>query len=120
MILVIESMLFQALFSKYTKIMVNCIIKLVTHKATEGVDLPFSRLKIFGKVLSFAAAYGIWAIIIVNASQEVSRAIITPKFITHPPQEPTISCKIGPVDGLLKAPSWATFILPNGSNESSA
>ena len=87
--------------------MVSCITALVTHSETEGLSWLFSRAKTFGNVPSFAAAYGICAIMIVNASQLVIRAMITPRFMIQPPQRPTIPARIGAVEGLERFASSA-------------
>ena len=81
------------------------MMTLVTISETFGVSFAFSFRKTFGNVPSIAAAYGICAIMIVNASQLVNSAIITPRFMAQPPQWPTIEERIGAVDGLERAAS---------------
>lgn len=94
---------------------------LVTKSDTLGVPLAFSFLKMRGKVPSMAAAYGIWAIMIVKASQLVSSATITPRFMRMPPQEPcTTSCSRGAVEGFASPASSGWYIRPNGRIDSRA
>ena len=118
---VTESMVFHAFVAKYTRIMVSCITPLVTQSETLGISFLFSFLKIRGNVPSLAAAYGICAIMIVNASQLVRSATITPRFMRMPPQEPcTTSCSRGAVEGFASPASSGWYIRPNGRIDSRA
>ena len=75
----------------------------MTQSEADGLSCAFACLKNRGNVPSSAAAYGICAIMIVNASQLVMSAMITPRFITQPPHEPTTFVRIGAVDGFCSA-----------------
>ena len=96
---VILSIVFHALLEKYTINIANCIRILVIQSDTDGVPFEFSVPKIFGNVPSFAAAYGISAVIIVQASQLASTAIISPIFISQLPHAPTAFSRTPAVDG---------------------
>ena len=83
--------------------MVSCMRPLVTQSEADGLSCAFVCLKNRGNVPSSAAAYGICAIMIVNASQLVMSAMITPRFITQPPHGPTTFARIGALDGFSNA-----------------
>ena len=97
---VMESMVFHALVEKYTKSKHNCIAIEVILSEAEGAPCLFSLVKSLGKVQFSAAACGIWAVTMVQASQLVKTEITKPMFISHEPHLPTACSKIPAVEGL--------------------
>lgn len=80
---------------------------LVTHRDTEGEPFSFSVVNALGKVPFCAAAWGISAVTIVQASQLVRTETNRPMFMSQAPQGPTMCSKTPAVDGLGTAASCA-------------
>ena len=90
----------------------------MTHKDTDGAPAAFSLLNWRGKVPFLDAAYGISAVIRVQASQLASTAMIRPTFISQLPHGPTARSSTPAVDGVGTAESSAWVMKPYGSTES--
>ena len=109
-----ESMVFHALLEKYTIKIASCISALVIHKDTHGAPAAFCFANTFGKVPFSAAAAGISAAIMVQASHDESTAISNPQFINTAPHGPTTFSNTPAVDGLATAAISACVKKPNG------